>query len=57
MVHLTLTRAALLAAAIAASWLTVPTRLLATDATAPVIVSVVPIVVERCSVVIAYVVM
>src|SRR6267142_6368926 len=37
MVHLTLTRAALLAAAIAAPWLTVPTRLLATDATAPVI--------------------
>src|SRR6266545_3807654 len=37
MVHLTLTRAALLGAVIAASWLTVPTRLLATDATAPVI--------------------
>src|SRR5712671_5377307 len=37
MVHLTLTRAALLAAAITAPWLTVPTRLLATDATAPVI--------------------
>jgi len=37
MVHLTLTRAALFAAAIAAPWLTVPTRLLATDATAPVI--------------------
>src|SRR5712671_2357943 len=37
MVHLTLTRAALLAAAITAPWLTVPTRLLATDATAPAI--------------------